>query len=144
MDFHLVRGTTPDEVESMFLTTQEDEVQAAEEAALDDDDENPTTIGNLPTASGLGRRLIKFDPGPTVRSRGANQLGRATFRNRLNESDGQTYYLVVRNSNKWAETTEQQDYAIAVSMWRDEQHGEIYADLEVRLEVPVEIEIGPG
>lgn len=138
MDFHLVRGLSADQIDVVFLSMAEEEVEAAEEAAETDSE---TIATPPPTPSKLGRNLLKLEPSATVRSRGTNQVGRVTFGQRLKEEDGDRYLLVVRNTNRWADTNSLQPYALAVAMSRDEGHDALYADLQVRLEVPVEVEL---
>lgn len=138
MDFHLVRGLSPDEIEEVFLSTAEEEVEAAEESALSDSESTPQSP---PTPSGLGRNLLRLAPSAQVRSRGANQVGRVTFSQRIKEEDGENYLLVIRNTNRWSGADSLQSYALAVAMWRDEGHDSLYADLQARVQIPVEVEI---
>ena len=54
-------------------------------------------------------------------------------------------YLVVRSVNRWDDQTANQDYALAVALWRSDDQAEIHTELETRLEavveLPVEIEL---
>ncbi len=54
-------------------------------------------------------------------------------------------FLVVRNVNRWEDTTAIEPYALTVALWRDEGHQELHAELEAQLEVvielPVEVEL---
>lgn len=137
MEFHIVRGMTPDDVQEVFLATPGEEIEALEEVA-DEEDGLPSDPA---TRSSLGRRLLKLEPSATVRSRGANQLGRIRLDRKFNQNDGDTYLLVVSNTNRWDLPGATQSYALAVSLWRDSDRESIYAELEARLEVPVELEI---
>lgn len=139
MTFHVVRGMSPDEVEQVFLATPEEEVEDVEEAAESDEDSAGRASPLSP--SNLGRRVVKLEPGPSIRSRGANQLGRRVFRQRLPREEDGSYLLVVRNTNGWATEGSVQPYAVAVALWRDPDRTPLYGELQTRLEVPVEVEV---
>jgi len=139
MDFQLVRGMSADEVERIFLTMAAEEVEAIEASLEPEEIANET--GNTPSPSQLGRRLLALRPPATIRSRGANQLGRLRFGQRLRREDGDSYLLVIRNTNRWASAGSRQRYAVAVSLWRDEDRSPLYDDLQARVEVPIEVEI---
>ena len=123
MEFHVVKGLPLDEVENIFADSEEEAVA---------------------TLSQLGSNRVELDPKVTARSRGANQLGRKVFHRRFDHSDS-PMFLVVRNTNRWADDGAEQSYALAVALWRDENHPELHAELQEELEVvieaPVEIEI---
>lgn len=89
----------------------------------------------------LGSRLLKFDSSVTERSRSANQLGRKQFRQRWSAPNIGGTYLVVRNVNRWCDSSMFQTYALAVSLRRDTDQPEIYAELAARLEPVIELEI---
>jgi len=147
MEFHLVRGVPLEKVAEVFASIEGDEEVVVDEDATDvDDDDAVTSAGSgPPTISGLGSRVVRLEPSATTRSRGANQLGRCTFSQRLDRSRHEPAFLVVRNVNRWADETETQGYALAVGMWRSDDRGELFAELEAKLEavveVPVEIEL---
>ena len=126
MEFHLVKGRPLEEVAQIFARIGAEDVS---------------------TVSELGSDLVKFDPANQTRSRGANQLGRKVFHQRLDSSNHSPAFLVVRNVNRWDDDGAEQSYALAVALWRDEGQPELHAELEARLEavveVPVEIEIEP-
>lgn len=86
-----------------------------------------------------------MSPAPTVRSRGANQLARTTFTQRLDRATHDPMFLVVRNVNRWDDPTATQPYAISAALWRTENDPELYAELEAQLEtiveLPLEIEL---
>jgi pimeloyl-ACP methyl ester carboxylesterase len=148
MEFHLVRGMTLDEVARVFAQLEEDVDEVEEEGdganSAEVDDESAAS-GSVPTLTGLGSRVCKLIPASAIRSRGANQLARATFGQRLDPDRHEPTFLVVRNVNRWDDSTAKQPYAIAVALWRSEAHGQLYVDLEARLEavveLPVEIEL---
>lgn len=137
MEFHVVKGLPLDEVAQVFAKIGDSE-EASEEDVSEED---------VPTVSALGSNLVKLDPANTARSRGANQLGRRTFHQRLDPSRDSPMFLVVRNINRWDDDGAEQSYALAVALWRDEGqpelHAELMAQLEAVVEVPVEIEIEP-
>lgn len=137
MEFHIVRGMTPDEVQAVFVATPGEEIEALEEEG----DEEEGSTSDPSTRSSLGRRLLRLEPSATIRSRGANQLGRIRFDRKLNTEDGDSYLLVVSNTNRWEAPGAVQEYALAVSLWRDTDRSSIYAELETRLEAPAELEI---
>ncbi|HVF74258.1 MAG TPA: S8 family peptidase [Acidimicrobiales bacterium] len=151
MEFHLVRGMPLDDVARIFAQL-EDEADDGENAdtdvqgeaggqELDAEPAQPTSLRQL------GSRYCGMSPSTTVRSRGANQLGRVVFSQRLDRDRHTPMHLVVRNLNRWDDSTATQPYALALALWRTESHGELYAELEARLEtvveVPVEIELRP-
>jgi len=135
MEYHVVKGLLLDEVVGVFARANEQEDNAEEDDAEEEEVSSP---------SGLGSNLVKLMPTTQIRSRGANQLGRKVFHYRLNASD-KPRFLVVRNINRWDDDTAQQQYALAVALWRDEGQPELHAELEALLEavveIPVEIEI---
>ena len=135
MEFHLVKGLPVEEVVEVFAKVQGEDL-------ADDSEEDGT---RPPTPSQLGSHLVKLEPGTEARSRGANQLGRRTFRNRLDSERDSPMFLVVRNVNRWDDDGATQPYSLAVALWRDEQQAELHAELEAQLEavveLPVEIEI---
>ena len=123
MEYHVAKGLPLEEVENIFADSGEETVT---------------------TPSKLGSNRVELDPTVTARSRGANQLGRKVFHQRLDHSDN-PMFLVVRNINRWDDDGSEQSYALAVALWRDENHPELHAELQEELEVvieaPVEIEI---
>ena len=126
MEFYVIRGLPLGEVSRIF-------------ANLDDDE--------VPSPSDLGAQNLDLQPSTQYRSRGANQLGRKVFHQRLDSSKDTPMFLVVRNTNRWDDEHGEQSYAMAVAVWRDEDkpevHSELQARLEAVLEVPIEIEIEP-
>lgn len=148
--FELVRGLEAEEILELFAEMGEEEPEEEEpddgdvDEGPDDANEGPDDAneGNRRTLSSLRspQRPLKH-PSLRSRSRGANQLGAAIFKQRLRETDGQEFILAVQNVNRWAPTDEPQPYAIAVTLWRDEDQPEIYAELEAELEARVEIEL---
>jgi subtilisin family serine protease len=145
MEFYLVRGLTPDEIESVFLRVSEEEAEdldseADESAEGDETEGDEDGVGRL-TPTGLKRRLLTFAPPGKARSKGANQLGRKILSQRLRGDDGNTYHLVVQCRRRWAPEEAQQRYALAVCLWRSEDRAEIYDEIRGRVELPVEVEI---
>lgn len=151
MEFHLVRGLPLDEVVTSFARLDPDEDLDLESLAVDENEneEGAEKAGNSApaplTLTQLGSKVSKLVPASTVRSRGANQLGRVTFAHRFDPARHEPMHLVVRNVNRWDDTTEHQPYALTVAMWRTDSHDELYAELEARLEavveLPVEVEL---
>ncbi len=145
MEFWLVRCMSADEIRGVFMSTDVEELERLEdepdEANTDDSGASKDGRPERVTPSRLRRNLIKLSPSGQVRSRGANQLGRKRFGQRLKDGDGDTYHLVVQCRRVWASSTFRQSFGVAVALWRDEDQGEIYDELRARVEVPVEIEI---
>jgi subtilisin family serine protease len=152
MEFWLVRGMGADEITDVFTKTELEDletIEASQEPESDEPGEEPE--GDEParvTPSKLGRSLIRLSPSGRVRSRGANQLGRIRFGQRLRDDDGDTYHLVVQCRQVWPSATSagfRQSFGLAVALWRDEDHPPIYEELraraEVSVEVPIEIEV---
>lgn len=149
MEFHLVKGLGLDEVSEVFARMEgedlDDEVTASTGSDPDEREgvEDPAETAP-PTPSALGSRLITLDPPTQTRSRGANQLGRKVFSQRLQARDSPVY-LVVRNVNRWDDPDGEETYGLAISLWRDTDHAEVHAELEAQLEavieLPVEIEL---
>ena len=134
MEFLLVRGLSLEEVVEVFSKIEGEDLEDASE-----DPDAP------PTPSQLGRHLVQLEPGTKARSRGANQLGRKTFRQRLQPNKDSPMFLVVRNVNRWDDKDAFQPYSLAIALSRDEEHADLHAELAVQLEavveLPVEIEL---
>lgn len=143
MDFQVVRGMDPDEAAQVFMAMEVEQLEAEEAAIGDpDDDDSAGDADDLapPQPSALGSRLIRLEPSTTTRSRGANQLGRIVFKRRFNP-DHEKFLLIVKNTNRWAPDGDLQQYAVAVTLWRDAGHGPLYADLRAELSVELEAEL---
>jgi hypothetical protein len=89
----------------------------------------------------LAKYRLDLQPPSTRRGRGANQLGAKTFRQRLDAEKGAQFIIAVKNTNRWDTPGEQQAYALAVTLERDERHTPLYAELRARLEAIVEVEV---
>jgi hypothetical protein len=140
MDFHLLRGASVDVAQQLFLATSEEEIESIEEAADDEQGVEEET-----TTAALSKFVLKLEPSAQTRSRGTNQVGRKEFGQRLNpQRYGDSLLLVVRNTNYWATPGTMQPYGVAVALGRDAEHAELYADLQSRVEVPIEVEIRRG
>lgn len=156
MQTYVTRGLPLDELIEVFtkledeeLERESDEVEVVEEEGDEDSqaenvEEVIATADGIPTPSKLGKHNIKLEPSGQIRSRGANQLGRRTFKQRWQKED-LPCYLIVRNVNKWDDPTATQSYAAAVALWHSREESRIFAELEALLEavieVPVEIEL---
>ncbi len=131
IEFYVVKGLLLDKVAQVFAKVAQD--------ADGNQDEKMSSI------SELGSKQVKLVPASQTRSRGANQLGRKVFHQKLRESTDSPMFLVVRNINRWDDESAQQSYALAVTLWRDkdqpELHAELQAILEAEVEIPVELEI---
>lgn len=157
MEFHLVKGMALDDVAEVFARLEGDDLEIEGEELEDDsvgdldgsndeaDAEAAESVRRPPTPSELKSHLVKLDPTTQVRSRGANQLGRKVFAQRLDADRDCPMFIVVRNTNRWEDQTAEEPYALSVALWRDEAHPELHAELEAQLEavieLPVEVEI---
>lgn len=150
MEFHLVKGLSLEETIEVFAKVKgedlDDEVVAEEDQDAASPDEEDSDAPDRPaTPSELKSHLVKLDPPTQVRSRGANQLARRVFAQRLDADRDCPMFLVVRNVNRWEDTTASEPYALSVALWRDEGHQELHAELEAQLEavieLPVEVEL---
>jgi hypothetical protein len=149
MEFHLVKGLNLDEVGEVFARMEGkdlDDDEAAVSTDLDEgEDVHDSAEAAPPMPSALGARLITLDPPTQTRSRGANQLGRKVFNQRLQADRDTPVYLVVRNVNRWDDPDGDETYGLALSLWRDDDRAEVHAELEAQLEavieLPVEIEL---
>lgn len=153
MEFHVFRGITIEQVQETVARLEAAyEVVDPEELAGDDEEETPEVAADEaarkppppPTISQLGSKVSKLLPTSSIRSAGANQLGRKVFSHRF-DSEHEPVHLVIRNTNRWDDDTATQPYALAVVLWRTEAQEELYVELAARLqaviELPVEIEL---
>jgi subtilisin family serine protease len=140
MQFEVVRGLAPDVIDGIYRAATEEQLEEATE--LDEseaeDAQAPKSVANL------GRHRIHLEPNANERRGSANQLARWRFRKRLNEKDGDTYHLMVRNVASWANDDDLQDYAIALAWVEDSSKDPIYVQLEARLRIPIELQIEPS
>ncbi len=150
MEFHLVKGLSLDKTIDVFAKVEgedlDDEAVVEEgQDATSSEAEAPEAPHRPPTPSELRAHLVKLEPSTQVRSRGANQLGRRVFSQRLDAERDCPMFLVVRNVNRWEDSTASEPYALSVALWRDEDHQELHAELEAQLEavveLPVEVEL---
>lgn len=158
MEFHLVKGLSIDAATEVFARIEGEDLEIEGEDLEDDesaddvrdgldsiDGEASETIIRPPTPSELRSHLVRLDPPTRVRSRGANQLGRKVFGQRLDAGRDCPMFIVVRNINRWEDQTAAEPYALSVALWRDEGHQELHAELEAQLEavveLPVEVEL---
>lgn len=149
MEFHLVKGLPLEEVAEIFAKFEgedlEDSAEQNDEASVDSDEVSSSEVVVPRTPTELGSRVVRLEPATQIRSRGANQLGRKVFSQRLTTERDLPAFLVVRNINRWDDATGFESYALTVALWRDEDgpdlHAELEAQLEAVVELPVEIEI---
>jgi subtilisin family serine protease len=139
MDFYLIRAMELDEIEKIFLTSSPDELELVEESESPSEDEShQVDLGDLPPSK-LGRHLVHLHPAKTIRSRGTNQFGRARFATKFREDDSNVLYLVVKSTNQWADASGQQSYGLAVTLERDVDRTPLYAEIEARIGIEVEL-----
>ena len=142
MKFELVRGLDADDVVALFLAEPED--FGDDEAPPNEAEEVPEegVEAERPRArlSDLGRReRPHLDPSTRVRSAGTNQHGRITFKRPLRREDGESFLLVIQDTNRWAPAGSMQPYAVAVCVWRTEGEAEVYVQLEAELTLQARI-----
>jgi len=152
MDFDLLRGVDPNEVEALFIA-----------AATGDDDDNDEKVEKLSGTDVIGETAPvdrnsgqavrtkladlsaterpKLHPSRTVRSVGVNQRASKTFHQRLRPEDGAEFQIVVRNVNRWDTPDRLQAYGLTVTLWRSSAHRTLYTDLRARIELGVEFEL---
>jgi hypothetical protein len=139
MEFHLIRGDDPAVIESLLLSVDPTELEQIEDENGESDDEQDAASGGVR----LQDVVLAMSPGPRARSRGANQYARRVLRQKLkdNRYPGRQMFLAVKNTAYWQDEDELLDYALTVSLERDDGHAEIYAELEGRVEAPVEVRL---
>lgn len=144
MQFWLVRRMTVEEIEAVFIREDPDDIEStlvAAEDATTDEAEQPAPAPGPPKPSELGTKLVELTPKAQARSRGANQLGRKVFSQRLTEEDGDAFHLVVQCRSLWRGVSGTQKFGLAVALWRSDGSPEIYNEIRARVEVPVEIQV---
>lgn len=99
------------------------------------------TAQNAKTISELGSKVVRLDPSATVRRAGTNQLGRAVFHTKLDSNKHAPMFVVVRDVNRWEDEAARQRYGLAVALWRDPEHAEVYSELSTELEAVAEAEV---
>ena len=117
----------------------EDEQSDDVSSVVDSDASNEKPAGP-PKISALGFKRVRLDASVKLLSRGANQRASRTFTQKLASADA-PWHIVIRSVNRWCDDTMNQDYALAVSLRRDDDRTEIYAELAARLEAIVEVRI---
>ena len=125
MQFELLRGVTPERTIDLLLAEEKVARQTRKQRG-----ERLPTLSSLP-----GSQRIAMKPSRTVRSTGANQLGRFVWRSALqrfndNSSD---FVLAVQNLNRWDSPTRKQPYAVAIRLWVGENLPPIYADVRSKI-----------
>jgi hypothetical protein len=50
-------------------------------------------------------------------------------------------FVAVRDVNRWDDDTAMQSYGLAVAVWRSSEQGDVYSELEAKLEAVVEVEV---
>jgi hypothetical protein len=120
ISFEMVRGVSADEALKLFL----DDKAAGHIQA---------SVSRLSAMSPTNR--IRFSPSTTVRSRGANQLGRFVWKRSLPviDKNGEEFLLAVQNSRRWVAPGSKQNYAIAVRFWVAEELPQIYTEIRNRV-----------
>ena len=91
--------------------------------------------------SALSDHELPMRPPRTVRSRGANQLGRYTTQQRPQERFADDWYLVVRNMDRWLDAEAgPQNYSVAVCI-EVERAENLYVELEQEIQLELETEV---
>jgi hypothetical protein len=146
IEFYLVRNIELDELLDVFTRLVDQGLEADadgegdEGAAGDEAGSSPEPTKPPYISAALGSRAIPLDTSTSTRSRSANQRASATFSKRWG-AEAQGTFVVIRSVNRWCDETLTQPYALAVSLRRDPEHNEIYAELAARLEAILEVEV---
>ena len=146
LEFYVVKGMTIDEVAETFAKIDDretdDSADDAEEVAGGGDSatdlEEAEAIGKDRQIGDLKANRVNLDASVKVLSLGCNQRASRTFPQRLVAADA-PWHIVIRSVNRWCDDTLKQDYALAVSLRRDEDRTEILAELAAQLEAIVEV-----
>jgi Subtilase family len=148
LEFYVVKGMTIDEVATTFAKFDLDETDDGEDdveesadglgadSAIENDGTQP--VKKDPQIGDLKSKRVKLDTSVKVLSLGCNQRASRTLTVRLTKAEA-PWHIVIRSVNRWCDDTMKQDYALAVSLRRDEDRTEILADLAARLEAIVEV-----
>ena len=141
MKFELVRGVDIPLVERLFLAAPNDLDPDASSGDEDETDNEPIVASPSRLSDLSGRQRPKLEPSSLSRSVGAHQLGRKRFHQRLRREDGESFLLVVQNTNRWAPAGSSQSYAVAVALWRSDAKIDLYTELAVAIRQQVEQQI---
>ena len=136
MEFLLYRGIPLDQVIELVARIEGEDIDLEGEDDIDGSETSTATA-----SGGPGSQAVKLQPSNTIRSRGANQLGRVEFAQKLDPMRHAPTFLAVRNVNRWDDTTATQNYGLAIALWRTEAQLELYAELQAQLEVVLEVPI---
>jgi hypothetical protein len=128
MRFELLRGVDQDEIAALFTGGA-------------DTDSNDDVVWRDRLSDLNSRERPTLEPSVDARSAGANQLARAHFRRVLRREDGDSFLLVVQNTNRWAPPDGTQHYGLAVALERSAVEPEIYDEVRVALEAEVQPEV---
>ncbi|MEU5358209.1 S8 family peptidase [Streptomyces albidoflavus] len=120
MAFEMVRGISADAALKLFL----DDKAAGHINA---------SVSRLSDMSPVNR--ISFSPSKSVRSRGANQVGRYVWKQSLQKLDGNgnEFLLAVQSTRRWVAPRSKQRYSIAVRFWVDDRLPPIYNEIRSRV-----------
>jgi hypothetical protein len=147
LEFYVVRDIDVTELVEVFTRLAEeepdDDVEEDEESPDLNAEEAEREESKASSGIGamLGSRLIRFDSTVSERSRSTNQLARVRFSRRWERSDAGSTFVVIRSVNRWSDNALQQPYGLAVSLRRDDDQPEIYAELAARLDAIIEVEL---
>ncbi|GAA2870871.1 S8 family serine peptidase [Pseudonocardia halophobica] len=121
--------------------------RASQDLVLSEFVKNPPTVessneeadGDVPRA--LASYRIPLLPPDTARSRGTNHFGRFERKIRYDRSEGEEIVVAVRNINRWDTPGAQQDYALVITLERDDEHAPIYAEARAQLPALLDVEV---
>ena len=114
MEFLLYRGIPLDRISELVARIEGEDVD------LEGAEEESTSVSIVSTTGGPGSQAVSSQPSKTIRSRGSNQLGRAEFAEKLDPDRHVPMLVVIRNVNRWDDTSATQDYGLAIALWRTE------------------------
>lgn len=118
MSFRLIRGKSIEEVIHAYR-------------AVEGGNPRPDNLGNT-------KFECVMEPKPTIREKGTVQKGAFSASRKLEY--GNTYYLVVRAENQWADEHLRQRYAVVVSIEHSNQEVRMYTDISNRIEETIRVE----
>jgi hypothetical protein len=140
LEFFLIRGIPLTRIIEVMTSVEGDE-DIEFETDVDTAELTSPESRAPSTLSELRSHVVKLRPATQIRSAGTNQLGRTEFRTRLDPDRHSPMFVAVRDVNRWDDDTAMQSYGLAVAVWRSSEQGDVYSELEAKLEAVVEVEV---
>jgi subtilisin family serine protease len=140
LEFFLIRGIPLTRIIEVMTSVEGDE-DIEFETDVDTAELTSPESRAPSTLSELRSHVVKLRPATQIRSAGTNQLGRTEFRTRLDPDRHSPMFVAVRDVNRWDDDTAMQSYGLAVAVWCSSEQGDVYSELEAKLEAVVEVEV---